>query len=115
MYVCMYVCMVEHGERIGIACEQCGRICLSKAGLRSHQKTHQTRESQRINYTLTQDSACKECGKICKSAGGLKRHRMVHNNTLAAPKAKKALAFNICARECKSLAGLKSHFRAAHG
>ena len=62
-----------------------------------------------------EDSACNESGNICKSEGGLKRHRTVHNNNLAAPKAKKALACNICARECKSLAGIKSHFCAAHG
>ena len=81
----------EQTEQIGIACGDCGRICLSNAGLRSHQRSHRTKklrrtqESQKTSYISNTDKICEECGKICKSAGGLKRHRTVHQNGQRVP------------------------------
>ena len=37
----------EQKNQIGIACGDCGRICLSKAGLISHQRSHRTPKSRR--------------------------------------------------------------------
>ena len=110
----------EQKEQIGIACGDCGRICLSKAGLISHQRSHRTpksrrtQESEKTNYISNTDKICQECGKICKSAGSLKRHQTVHQNGLQAPAARGVIACNVCTKECKSYAGLKSHFRVAH-
>ena len=64
----------EQIKQIGIACVDCGRICLSEAGLKSHQRSHRTQKScrtqepQKTNYISNTDKICQECGKICKSA-----------------------------------------------
>ena len=110
----------EQTERIGIVCGDCGRICLSNAGLKSHQRSHRTQnlrrtqQSKTTNHISNTDEICEECGKICKSAGGLKRHQTVHQKRSRVPTARGVISCNICAKECKSYAGLKSHFRAAH-
>ena len=95
-------------------CEHCGRLCLSRAGLISHQRSHRPKGTHR--YVLNNDTQCNICHKVCKSAPGLKRHMRIHgnpgspahNNTNTSNK----LSCVFCNFNAKSLAGLKSHLRA---
>ena len=91
-------------------CPDCDRICLSKAGLKSHSRVHNARVP--VNYDALLVHQCQVCNKVCKSAGGLKRHMRVHKdaNNIVPPPAGKFVC-NVCQKSCRSLAGLKSHFR----
>ena len=92
-------------------CPDCDRICLSKAGLKSHSRVHTARTQ--TNYDALLLNQCHICNKVCKSAGGLKRHMRVHKDadtTIDPPQGGQFIC-NICQRACRSLAGLKSHFR----
>ena len=86
-------------------CEICSRVCLSKAGLISHTRSHQ---NQVYEYDLL---CCQQCGKTCKSEGGLKRHMRIHDVNNPGPELN-----HICSkcgrRDFKSKSGLKSHLRA---
>ena len=92
-------------------CPDCDRICLSKAGLKSHSRVHGNRIT--TNYDAMLLHQCSLCNKVCKSAGGLKRHMRVHKDTNAPPprQAKTKFVCSVCQKVCRSLAGLKSHFR----
>ena len=93
-------------------CEVCSRICLSKAGLKSHSRTHQTHPV--IAYDIN-PLKCMSCNKVCKSKSGLKRHMRIHNqeDQLATPATGiQNLKCSECGKACRSLAGLKSHIRA---
>lgn len=94
-------------------CEICSRVCLSKAGYKSHMRSHAVR--QKVAYDLeTESFTCTICHKICKSAGGLTRHMKVHGIVNQVPTASNRNRENKCkrcGRVCKSLAGLKSHLR----
>ena len=61
----------EMGNQIRCKCDICDRLCLTRAGLKSHQKVHQSH--RQINYSLS-DATCRECGKVRKCAAGLKNH-----------------------------------------
>ena len=88
-----------------LICEICSRVCLSKAGLISHTRSHQ---NQVYEYDLL---CCQQCGKTCKSEGGLKRHMRIHDVNNPGPELN-----HICSkcgrRDFKSKSGLKSHLRA---
>ena len=92
-------------------CPECDRICLSKAGLKSHSRVHGNRVT--TNYDAMLIHQCQICNKSCKSAGGLKRHMRVHKeaNPVTIPLPGGKFICNICQKSCRSLAGLKSHFR----
>ena len=93
-------------------CEICSRVCLSKAGLKSHIRTHKKHAPYYYDIAST---VCTECSKVCKSVGGLKRHMRIHGiQSKHAPAVKThthATPCNICGKHCKSVAGLKSHLR----
>ena len=80
---------VRKGESVDIAnkpdltCNSCGRVCLSKAGLKSHMKSHNS--TQAVSYELVDDKKCPICDKICKTAGGLKRHLKIHEGNQVTP------------------------------
>jgi len=61
----------NQGLQIGLLCDQCGRLCMSKAGLISHQSVH--RRDGLIKYPVLPGITCK-CGKMCKTLAGLKSH-----------------------------------------
>ena len=92
-------------------CPDCDRICLSKAGLKSHSRVHSNRPI--TNYDAMLVHQCNLCNMVCKSAGGLKRHMRVHKDTNITTNRQTNSNFvcNVCQRVCRSLAGLKSHFR----
>ena len=92
-------------------CPDCDRICLSKAGLKSHSRVHTHRVEN--NYDALLIHQCHLCNKVCQSAGGLKRHMRVHKgaDNLINPQVGAKFVCNVCQRACRSLAGLKSHFR----
>ena len=95
-----------------LVCDVCSRICLSKAGLKSHSRTHQTQPV--IVYDINPLN-CMSCNKVCKSKSGLKRHMQIHNveDELATPATGiQNLMCSECGKACRSLAGLKSHIRA---
>ena len=57
------------------ACKECGRVCLSSAGLTSHRRSHAERTLANYEAFLgINHLACEECGKVCKSRCGLARH-----------------------------------------
>ncbi|MEE8289810.1 MAG: reverse transcriptase family protein, partial [Nitrosomonadaceae bacterium] len=82
-------------------CSGCNRICLSRAGLIAHTRTHSLVTHQ-----------CHLCHKYCKSGGGLKRHVRIHDTPVTTQNKYADLTCNICQKTCRSLAGLKSHYRA---
>ena len=94
------------------SCPQCDRICLSKAGLKSHLRSHELQPSH--VYDLRDPTKCHICEKVCKSTGGLKRHLKSHGDNVDVPGhgASLTLTCSQCDKQCKSLAGLKSHLRA---
>ena len=96
-------------------CDKCQRVCLSKAGLVSHLKSHDSNpivfNYQDINSPSSHTS-CHLCNKICKSYSGLKRHMKVHKNAPTIPAKNTSFKCPLCPKMCKSQAGLKSHFRA---
>ena len=65
-------------------CSHCNKVCKSKAGLKSHQRTQHPPDAVSTNQTNTQDTpddsrrTCRICGKICKNERGLKVHLRVH-------------------------------------
>jgi len=93
-------------------CSSCGRLCLSKAGLKSHMRSHTSRPPS----TYGEDVAlvCQVCQKSCKSMGGLKRHFKSMHEDLPTTQvtSSKGHICNICGFLAKSLSGLKSHLRA---
>ena len=93
-------------------CPVCGRICLSNAGLKSHERVHHNRITTNYDNMLTHQ--CPVCHKVYKSSGGLKNHMRIHKGAdpvIEIPTTGKYIC-NICQKSCRSLAGLKSHFRA---
>ena len=60
-------------------CKECGRVCLSSAGLTSHRHSHAERPLANYEAFLgINHFACEECGKVCKSRSGLARHLKIH-------------------------------------
>ena len=62
-------------------CQECGRVCLSSAGLTSHRRSHAERPLANCNYEAflgTNHLACEECENVYKSRPGLARHLKVH-------------------------------------
>ena len=98
-----------------LTCEKCSRVCLSKAGYKSHMRSHEVR--QKVVYDLSDEPpTCNICSKICKSLGGLKRHKkLVHGETSTIITSRQARnherACKSCGKICRSLAGLMSHLR----
>ena len=99
-----------------LTCTICGRICLSKAGLKSHSKSHQPKSH--FQYKINDPKKCAVCSKVCKTEGGLKRHMKVHDDQQRhgnqQQRTSDALTCVFCNMVCKSLAGLKSHQRTKH-
>ena len=95
-------------------CEQCGRLCLSRAGFISHERYH--RPNATHHYALNNDRQCNICQKVCKSAPGLKRHTRIHGTSVSSAQniqnSSKKHSCVFCDFIAKSLAGLKSHIRA---
>ena len=98
-------------------CNICDRICLSKAGLASHMRYHNS-NSDAITYNYqdiassSSGTSCQLCNKVCKSSSGLKRHMKVHKESKSEVSVQKhSFKCPSCTMVCKSKAGLKSHFR----
>ena len=96
-------------------CNTCGRVCLSKAGLASHQRSHgnQAQYDYPDSFPLPPVYRCQVCTKVCKSYAGLKRHMSIHRDVNINIQ-HNAFSCHRCNKVCKSEAGLKSHLR-AHG
>ena len=97
-------------------CKECGRVCLSSAGLTSHRRSHAERPLANYEAFLgINQLACEECGKVCKSRSGLARHLKIHQAPGSGEHKGKAQPKDfvccVCGRVCKSLAGFKSHCR----
>ena len=97
-------------------CKECGRVCLSNAGLTSHRRSHAQRPLANYEAFLgINQLACEECGKVCKSRSGLARHLKIHQAFGSGEHKGKAQPKDfvccVCGRVCKSLAGFKSHCR----
>ena len=58
-------------------CELCGRICLSRAGFKSHMRSHEETPAQ-VQYPEQVGLKCIKCGKIAKSKAGMKSHLRSH-------------------------------------
>ena len=96
-----------------LACDICSRICLSKAGLKSHMRSHENQPA--FDYADIEQFQCSQCNKVCKSSGGLKRHMNMHageQQPSSQGKGKQKINCPKCDKLCNSLAGLKSHMRA---
>ena len=53
-------------------CKECGRVCLSSAGLTSHRRSNAERPLANYEAFLgISQLACEECRKVCKSRSGL--------------------------------------------
>ena len=100
---------VDRGPKASLTCSICNRICLSKAGLKSHMRSHENRQSS-LSYDIALDFTCSVCKKVCKSAGGLKRHTKSQHPNEPEPNCD-PLQCSKCSKKCKSLSGLKSHLR----
>ena len=60
-------------------CKECGRVCLSSAGLISHWRSHAGRPLANYESHLgINQLAFEECGKVCKSRSDLARHLKIH-------------------------------------
>ena len=99
-----------------LVCKECGRVCLSSAGLTSHRHSHAERPLANYEAFLSINQlACEECGKVCKSRSGLARHLKIHQVPGSGEHKGKAQPKDfvccVCGRVCKSLAGFKSHCR----
>ena len=85
-------------EEIGISskpfCQDCGRVCLSKAGLISHSR------SPNIGPPVWQ--ANHQCGKQCKSDSELNRHMRIHVDSITNLSAQSNFSCDYCGLECKS-------------
>ena len=97
-------------------CKECGRVCLSSAGLTSHRRSHAERPLANYEAFLgINQLACEECGKVCKSRSGLARHLKIHQAPGSGEHKGKAQPKDfvccVCGRVCKSLAGFQSHCR----
>ena len=112
---------VSVGNQMDLTCNECGRVCLSKAGLKSHHRSHGFRAA--VNSRLQETTTCNECGKVCKSPAGLKHHAKIHaidvRNIVGIeiPESvgnRMVHTCNDCGRICLSKAGLMSHQR-SHG
>ena len=96
-------------------CNICNRICLSKAGLASHIRSHDNNDIT-YNYqgilSSPSGTSCHLCNKVCRSTSGLKRHMKIHKESTADVSIQKgSFKCPLCQKFCKSKAGLKSHFR----
>ena len=93
-------------------CPSCDKLCLSKAGLKSHQRSHGQQPT--IDYSSGISHICQKCKKECKSAGGLKRHfsRMHKDDSNYTRPLPGGHMCSLCGFASRSLAGLKSHIRA---
>ena len=99
----------ENIDKPELTCKTCGRVCLSKAGLISHLRSHEPKTG--ITYEITNGKTCPECNKVCKSVGGLKRHMTTTHKGIQ-QNIPNPLACSLCDRVFKRLSGLKSHLRA---
>ena len=60
-------------------CDVCGRVCLSRAGLLSHMRSHEAkRPSEKHMFTEAGDLTCHLCDRMCKSKAGLLSHIRAH-------------------------------------
>ena len=93
-------------------CPSCDKLCLSKAGLKSHQRSHIQQPT--TDYSTAIDHICQKCKKECKSAGGLKRHfnRMHKDDSNYVHSIPGGHMCSLCGFVSRTLAGLKSHIRA---
>ena len=93
-------------------CSLCSRVCLSKAGLKSHERSHTSQPA--TDYSDDVSLVCQVCQKSCRSVGGLKRHfNSIHKELPATQmSSSRGHICNICGFLSKSLSGLKSHLRA---
>ena len=111
---------IPEGLQSDHLCNVCGRVCLSKAGLVSHLKSHGGNQSQSdypgiLPPPEPAHNRCQVCDKVCKSAAGLKNHMRTHKDTANVITIQRnAFSCHLCNKVCKSEAGLKSHLR-AHG
>eukprot|EP00106_Octopus_bimaculoides_P005451 XP_014772893.1 PREDICTED: PR domain zinc finger protein 10-like [Octopus bimaculoides] len=91
-------------ERDDLTCDECGKICLSKAGQKNHMKLYIAQSH--IDYRWTNDFECINYADQKMACKG-KVHGDVHYTITK-------FSCTNCQKTCKSLAGLKSHIRAAH-
>ena len=97
----------EKGTKESLSCDECGRVCFSKAVLVNHERGHGAIPA--YHYDIQNDFSCSLCNKVCRSASGLTRHyRSKHPDHQAAAGKRTC---NNCGMPCKSLAGLMSHLR----
>lgn len=103
---------VDRGSKVSLTCHICSRICLSRAGLKSHLRSHESHEAHQppLSYDILSDFTCQVCNMVCKSAGGLKRHAKSQHPNEPEPNCD-PLQCSKCTKKCKSLSGLKSHLR----
>ena len=106
------VLFVEIGISPELACQECRRACLSKAGLLSHLRSHNINPV--VDCSNHDVAICYQCGKQCKSAPGLKQHMRIHGASTGNLSTKRTFSFDFCGLECKSLAGKMSHMRAKY-
>ena len=106
------VSCVEIGISPELACQECGRVCLSKAGLLSHLRSHNI--NPLMDCSNHGVDICYQCGKQCKSTPGLKRHMRIHGASIANLSTKTTFSCDFCGFERKSLAGKMSHMRAKY-
>ena len=69
------------GISLELVCQECGRVCLSKAGLLSHLRSHNV--NQLVYYSNHDVAICYQYSKECKSVPGLKRHMGIHGASTA--------------------------------
>ena len=100
--------VIPENDRSNHICNTCDRVCLSKAGLVCHQRSHGNPLPQHPEHH------CLMCEKVCKSSAGLKRHMIIHEN-VSINIQHNAFSCHRCKKLCKSKAGLKSHLRAHRG
>ena len=64
-------------SNLPFVCDICNKICKSKAGLHSHQRTQHPPSNPNPNSDDSRRT-CRICGKVCKNEHGLKIHLRVH-------------------------------------
>ena len=64
-------------------CKECGRVCLSSAGLTSYRRSHVERPLANYEVFLgINQLACEECGKVCARPPALENTREKHNRKI---------------------------------
>lgn len=66
------------------SCGICGRVCLSKAGLKSHGTTHAGHElgAREGGGRSPTRLSCRICGKLCRLGGAMWNHMRTHSHAI---------------------------------